>query len=258
MGECAKAGRANRAVIDMAGRSLIFAVLLLLTSCAQTTSRPIVRGAARNLPPPARILLYDFAFNAADVNEYQGIMRQQPSIRSAIARQHEIGKAASEALAANLADGLRRLGFTVERVRRGTAADKSDLVIDGRFVSIDEGSPLRRLVIGFGAGASTMQTRVQVSGMDQNQIFMEFTIRAEGGRLPGAVATVPVGAALPAGVSLGLAAGGAVASSMSASTSNVDGLTAASANKALRHLAGFFADQGWISSKQANAARRTS
>jgi uncharacterized protein DUF4410 len=257
MGECASASPANRRLIEMAGRSFLFAVLLLLTSCAQTSIRPTARSTGPKLPPPARILLYDFQFTAADVNEYQGIMRQQPSIRSAVARQHEIGKAASEALATNLTDGLRRLGFIVQRVPRGTAAGITDLVIDGQFVSVDEGSPLRRLVIGFGAGAAIMESRVRLRGMNQKKNFVEFTTRAESGRLPGAVATVPVGAALPAGISLGLAAGGVVASSMSANTSNITGLATANANQTLRYLADFFADQGWISFGQAKAARNS-
>jgi hypothetical protein len=228
--------------------------LLICSACAQTSIKPVVHR-DYTVPRPARILVYDFAFNAADVNEYQGIMRQQPSIRNPMARQHELGKAASEALALHLKDNLQRLGFTVERVPRGTRAGDADLVIDGRFVTIDEGNPLRRLVIGFGAGASAMETRVKVSAANGKESVLEFTTRAESGRLPGATATAPIGAALPMAVGVGLAAGGAAATSMTEDSSSVKGMAASSASQIAGYLGEFFVNQGWISSAQAKIAK---
>ena len=145
--------------------------LFLSAACAQTTVRPIVRTADKNLPRPTRLLIYDFAVTDANISEYQGILRQQRSNGNAQERSHEIGWLASEALTANLSRGLHAFGFVVERVTRDTVVKETDLSIDGRIVSVDEGSPLRRLLIGLGSGASTMTVRVQVFRAAQRQGF---------------------------------------------------------------------------------------
>lgn len=228
--------------------------MLICSACAQTSIRPIARSLDNSLPRPERILLYDFAFSANDITEYQGIMRQQPSVSSPIERQHALGNTASEALALHLAASMRRLGFVVERVPRGTKLGNTDLLIDGRIITVDEGSPLRRLVIGFGAGASTMETRVRVFGPGRKESIVEFTSRAESGRLPGAVATAPVGVALPAAAGIGLAAGSAAASRIDADASSVTGMADSNARQIARYLSLFFVDQGWLSSAHVKAA----
>ena len=222
--------------------------MILTAACAQTSVRPIVRTTDGKLPRPARILIYDFAAREANVNEYQGIMRQQPSNGDPAARQREIGSIASESLTLHLAEGLRQLGFTVARVPRDARIGENDMIVDGRLVSVEEGSRLRRLVIGFGSGASTMTTRVQVFAAGHRQKLLEFTTKASSGRMPGAAATLPVRAALPIGVGVGLTAGGAVATSLNGNTSDVSRLAASSADQAVRFLSQFFAKQRWTKS----------
>jgi hypothetical protein len=230
-------------------------LLLLSAACAQTTVRPIVRTAERNLQRPERILLYDFATTAAKINEYQGIMRQQPAHENPVARQRELGKIASSALTTDVALWLRQRGFTVERVPHGVSVEPTDLIINGQIVNIDEGNPLRRLLIGFGAGASTMTTRVQIFTAGGRQKVLEFATNADSGTLPGAAATVPVSAAMPIGVSLGLSAGGVVAAGLNGNSSAVGRMAAASADQAIRYLSEFFAKQGWIPENQVRPAR---
>jgi len=206
-------------------------MVILTAACAQSSVHPIARTVDGKLPRPARILVYDFAVSEANLNEYQGIMRQQPSNRDSAARQREIGKIASESLTLHLTQGLRQLGFTVERVPRDARFGENDMIVDARLVSVDEGSPLRRLVIGFGSGASAMTTRVQVFAAGQRQKILEFATQASNGRMPGAVATLPVSAAVPIGVGVGLTGGGAVAMSLNGNTSEVSRLAASSADQ---------------------------
>jgi hypothetical protein len=202
-----------------------------------------------------RILVYNFAVSEAEVSEYQGIMRQQPANPNAVERQREIGKKAVATLAIDLANGLRDFGFTVERVVRGAPANDSDLLIDGQFLTVNEGSPLRRLVIGFGSGAAKMETRVRVYQGTQGHKLLEFDTHADSGKMPGAVATVPAGAAAPAGVGVGLAAGSAVASWLTVNPADVDEMAARSADQAVRYLSEFFARQGWLRANQVKKAR---
>lgn len=229
--------------------------LIYLGACAQSYVRPLARTAETHLPPPTRIVVYNFAIDANDVNEYQGILRQQPSIRNPIERQRLLADKAANILAGQLVHGLRQLGFKVELLGRSTAPSDGDLTIDGRFLSVDEGSPLRRFIIGFGSGASKMASQVQVFYGSRRQRILEFVTQVDSGKMPGTFATAPVGAAAPVAVSVGMAAGSAVSAGMQADMSTVSLMAAASADQALRYLSEFFARQGWIDAAKIKKAR---
>src|SRR5688572_14750648 len=134
---------------------------VFVVACGQTGIRRATVTPETNLPRPGRILVYDFAVNEQEVKEYQGIMRQQPTIKDAAERERLLAQEVKDALAEELVDNLRPLGFIVERVARGTRAMENDLLIDGQFLTVDEGNPLHRLVVGFGTGGSAVQTQVQ-------------------------------------------------------------------------------------------------
>jgi len=88
-----------------------------------------------------RILIFGVTADESEVAEYQGIMRQQPAQRDALERRREIAKNVSQAITEQLVQGLRQFGFRVERVERPIAANDNDLIVDGRFISVDEGIP---------------------------------------------------------------------------------------------------------------------
>lgn len=66
---------------------------------------------------------------------------------------------------------------------------------------------------------------------------------------------MPVGAVMPVGVSLGLSAGGVVATGLNGNSSDVARMAGASADQAIRYLSEFFAKQGWIPENQVRPAR---
>lgn len=230
--------------------SLLSAFLLLL-ACGQSAVRPVTLSTHSNLPRPARILLSGFVIDRRDVNEYQGILRQQPANPNAIERQSELARLAANRFAAELAKGLRQLGFTVELVSPDRTIENDDLLIDGQFVKVDEGDLLRRLTIGFGSGAAKMETRARVYQGAARRKILEFITVTDSGKYPGMVATAPAAAAVPVSVTVGLTAARAVGSG----PSNVGDMATASADQAVRYLSEFFARQNWIATNQAKKAR---
>src|SRR5262245_42245957 len=114
----------------------------VVCACGQTGVRDIRLVQDRNLPRPTRILIYDFAVSEQEVREYQGIMRQQPAIKNAATRERLLAQEVKDALANELVDQLSPLGFIIERVDRGTVATGNDLIVDGQFMTVDEGNPL--------------------------------------------------------------------------------------------------------------------
>jgi hypothetical protein len=246
-----RSGKTFRIAGKFAAHLLLSCSLFALTACGQSAVRPIARIADGPLPRPTRILLYDFAVNDVDVSEYQGIMRQQPANPNAAERQRDLGKFAADALAAELAQALRRLGFTVDRVPRATAVENHDLLIDGQFENVDEGSPLRRLFIGFGSGAAKMETRARVYQGAERRKLLEFITTSDSGKFPGAVATAPAAIAAPVTVGVGTTGGRAITSG----PADVAAMAAANADQAARYLSEFFAQQGWVDAAKVKKAR---
>jgi uncharacterized protein DUF4410 len=227
-----------------------------VVACGQTGIRRATQVSETNLPRPKRILLHDFAVSQQEVKEYQGIMRQQPTIKDASERERLLAKEVKDALAEEVVDGLKSLGFVVERVGRETKATGSDLLVDGQFLTVDEGNPLRRLVIGFGNGASAVQTQVQVYQGEEARKLLEFTTDSDSGKMPGAAATVGVGAVAAGGVSTGMVVANAAVSGVKTYKSDVARMAASSGDQVARHLSEFFAKQGWIRADQVRKARK--
>ena len=102
-------------------RAVIGALLVCFAvACAQTGIRNSTVTASTNLNRPERILVYDFAVSAQEVKEYQGAMRQQPTIKDPAEWERLLTQELKDALADELIDGLKSLGFVVDRVGRET------------------------------------------------------------------------------------------------------------------------------------------
>jgi hypothetical protein len=229
--------------------------LFWIAACGQTGIRPVSRTGDLNLSRPARILVYDFAVSETEVTEAHGILRQQPTIKDPLERERVIGRQVAEVLAVELVEGLRGLGFKVERGGDTTLPTDEDLLIDGQFVNVDEGDRLRRLVIGFGSGGSRVDTRIQLYRGQERAKLMEFTTHSNSSKLPGAAATAGAGAVIAGGLTAGTALGTAVVSGVKAYRSDVERMAAASAEEAVRYLSEFFVKQRWIRPDQVKKAR---
>ena len=245
--------------MKLASLNVPHALLLMIASlgmgaCAQPAVRPFIRTGDNDLPRPARIVVRDFAASEIEVVEYQGIFRQQPSNPNPTERRRAIASNVADALSLEFVTTLQELGFSVERGTRG-ASDAGDiLIIEGEFIRIDEGSPLRRWIVGFGSGAARVQTRVRVYQGPRRKQLLEFTTDADSGKMPGAAVTVSAGAAAPMIVSAGLFTGNALATGFQ-NRSDVSQLARSSADQAVRYLSEFFARQGWIRPDQVKKAR---
>ncbi len=227
--------------------------LLLTAACAQPTVRPVLRTEEHDLRRPARIVVGNFAAAQLDVVEYQGIFRQQPSNPNAAERRSAIARKVSEALSLELMKGLKELGMPVNR---GIVASVNDdeLIVEGEFIRIDEGNPLRRWAVGLGSGAAKVQTRIRVYQEPRRRKVLEFTTEADSGTMPGAAVTASAGVVTSPIVSTGLLAGNALTTGLE-NRSDVIQLARSSGDQAARYLSEFFARQGWIRPDQVKKAR---
>jgi hypothetical protein len=105
---------------------------------------------------------------------------------------------------------------------------------------------LRRWILGFGSGAARVDTRMRLLRGNQRRLLLEFATQSDSGKLPGAVATLLASIAAPVGVGVTLTAASGVSAGLTANSTEVSRMAAASADQAVRYLGDFFAKQGWI------------
>jgi len=224
-----------------------------LFACASTSVRLDDETAASDLPRPERILVYDFALSEAEIATNSGIGSQivdEESTMTPEQRQEQLGRHAANALAESMVKGLRQLGFATERVPRGTPAVGHDLLVDGHFLDVNEGNRLRRVVIGFGAGAADVDTRVQLYQGARDRRLLEFSTHSDSGEMPGAAVTMGAGAAAQGGLTAGAAAVNVAASGWKVYRSQVEQMAARSGDKAVAYMSQFFFEQEWIRADQ--------
>jgi hypothetical protein len=226
-------------------------IMVALAGCAQTTVRPEQETSAIGLRPPEIVLVYRFGVNASEVTENQGIFQQAINATDSTTqgeRANAIAEQVSNRLADQLVTGINGLGMAATRATRDTYVPPGALVITGRFVDINEGNRLRRLVIGLGAGQSTVDTQVKVLAHTGGQYrpLLEFQTHADSGAMPGAALTMGAGAAASGGASAGMAVANAAATGVKGYRTQVEAMAGRSADRAVEYLSQFFANQGWI------------
>ncbi len=176
-------------------------VLLLglgfLAGCASSdvTSRKTYQG---EIAKPARVIVYDFSATPQDVPA-DSVLAGQFAQRDAPQSEEEIalGRDLGARVAKRLVENLNNLGIVAERAADGAVPRLGDGVIKGAFVSVDEGSRVKRMLIGFGAGAAELKTVVEGYQLREAGLYPlgSAEIEAGGGKMPGVLAPVGISAA---------------------------------------------------------------
>ena len=126
------------------------------------------------------------------------------------------------------------------------SASGPSLSIEGQFVSVNEGNRLRRMVVGFGAGASEVRTLVQVyeTTPEGRRLVEDFYTTVKSSIKPGMGPMAGVGAAAGRAATSAMVSGGVgIATERS---QGVDGDAKHTAEEITKTLKKFFVEQGWI------------
>src|SRR5579872_741910 len=138
------------------------ALLILLVpvaGCANASVTPETVADSAKPTTPQIIYVRNFAVVAEDVKESHGTISQTErkfSDTPKEQREMDIGHSAATELSNQLTKDLQALGFTVQEQTGELPATGDVLLVEGQFVSVDEGAAGRRVMIGFGAGQSTL------------------------------------------------------------------------------------------------------
>ena len=162
------------------------------------------------LPKPQSVIIQDFTLAgdvitdesaAARLHRHLSLRRgpDEDSTPEVLAQQ--VQTSFSKALIKEFA----KVNVQSERAVDGMNATTGPvLIVEGEFAGIDEGDKTKRVMIGFGRGASDIKTHVTVSSFvnGTRTVVLEFNLNSASGKKPGAVATMGTGA-IAAGAAVG-------------------------------------------------------
>ena len=221
---------------------------VVVTSCAKTSmSERQSTVASRDIAQPARILVYDFASDPVDLPADSAIaqlhqQRTTPQSEKEIA----LGRRLGELTATYLIEALNKHGIAAINGSTGPFPRVGDGVIRGEFVSIDEGSRAKRMLIGFGAGAAELKTLVETYQVTATGLTSlgSGQIETAGGRIPGILVPVSAGAAAGA-VTTSAAISGSSNVLQEIGPEGIEGTARRTASEIARIIVEAYEKRGW-------------
>jgi uncharacterized protein DUF4410 len=230
-------------------------VLSTIISCRATTENVTTYGG--QLPRPQRVVVYDFTSTPGDVQLQSGVGGRikeelgEAEGTSLAEQQSKLQQNIVRLLTTQLVQEIGKLGLgvPVQSAEMVGPVTEGQLSIEGQFLTIDEGNQTKRLVIGFGKGASHVRIAVQVLETvgGQHRLVEDFYTNANSSRKPGFGPMAGIGAA--AGAARAATAGAGIGTTAIMGSQDAEGDTKEAAEAISKELGRFFAKQGWISSQ---------
>jgi hypothetical protein len=201
---------------------------------------------------PNQIVIYPFASNPSEVTLNQSIVQRayrNISGEDQSAAQNKVADDTASSLCLSVASNLTTKGYKAVCLKRGEPiTDSNALVVDGEFTDISEGNRLKRVVVGFGRGASTLDTTVHVYQHNDSgsQQLIDFNTHADSGKMPGAAIMGPAGAAAGGSAAVIVGTNAAMGGAKS-HTSTTSYLAEKTATQVTDVITQYYAQHGWSS-----------
>ncbi len=234
-------------------RTTILAACLLAISlaagCAQTnvSDRESTSTSAIILKP-ARVIVYDFASTPEAVppdSAIAGLYRQRTTPQTP--EEIELGRSLGAKVSARLVEELNKNGIAATAAATGPVPHPGDVVIRGEFVSIDKGSRVKRMLIGFGAGAAGLETLVEGYVVTAAGLVPlgSAQIETAGGKMPGMLVPIGAGAAMGT-VATSVAISGAANVLQELGPEGLDGAAKRTAKEIAKVIVKAYEERGWM------------
>jgi hypothetical protein len=229
---------------------------LLLGGCASGVPNQNSLSAQSQVHPES-VYVETFAVTPDQVKlDAGGVMKKlksQFSDASAQTQQVDVAAQVREALANELVQKLQAMGLRVIRSDVPPPAGQNVLIVQGRFVKVDEGSRRRRVVIGLGAGKSEVGASVQVVYQPAGGapiVLQRFDANADSGKMPGIAETAGVGA-VAGRVTTSAAVGGGLHGVGEAKHVTLEAVSKRLAGSIAEQVGDLGVSQGWMTAGRA-------
>lgn len=231
------------------GFAICVLVLVVAGGCASTkvTGSELKIGTEK-IAKPDRIYVYPFAATHAGIPTWAAKADKfaQP-IKPPTPEELELGRKVGALVAKNLVTEIAEMGLLAVEGGYESRPQPNDLMIIGYFGSIEEGSTLKRVTLGFGSGATELVTTVEGYQMTKNgpRQLGSSKLDSAGGKTPGVVVPLAVLAATSNPIGL-IVMGGAKVGMELTGRSKIEGAAERTAEAMGEQLRGRFKEQGWI------------
>lgn len=221
--------------------------LAVITGCASTeiTERQAYQG--EKLARPDRIIVHDFTANPADIPAYSAFADQSAGAPAPTPEQIELGRKLGAQISKELVADLQGMRLPAVTAAGQRAPQADDIVLRGYFVSVDEGSAGKRVLVGFGRGAAELKTAVEGYRMTAQGLrpLGHGEVGSGGSKTPGMIAPLAVVAATANPI--GLVVGGAVKLyGEETGSDTIEGAAQRTADEISAQLRKAAEEQGWI------------
>lgn len=184
-------------------------VLFVVTGCASTevTQRQYYQG--QQLPKPGRILVYDFTADPTQVPpESHFLASGSISPNAPTAQELDMTSQLGAEVARQVTADLQEFGLPAVQAAGQPALQINDVAIHGYFISADEGSSVKRMLVGFGSGNASLTTAVEGFQMTKYGLHQlgSGMVESGGNQTPGVI--LPLAVMAVTANPIGLAVGG--------------------------------------------------
>lgn len=233
----------------LTAKMLYIIACTLVVGCASTkiTDQESKFGTEK-LNHPDTIYVFPFAAIPDDLPAWSAAAKHPTPHAEPQSSEHiEVGRKLGDAIAKELVTQIQEMGLVALEADQQTVPRLHDILLVGYFVSVEEGSAVKRMALGFGSGAAEVQTAVEGYQMtnDGMRLLGSGKLQAGGAKMPGVALPIVVMAATANPI--GLAVGGAakVYGEMSGKD-KIEGAGKRTAEAIAEHLRGKFKEQGWV------------
>ena len=228
----------------------LLVALITLAGCSSTKviARDEYQGKER-LPRPDRILVYDFSATPDGIPPDSPLASQvELPDPPPTAEELEVGRQLGIAVATELVKDIQEMGLPAARAFDQPPPRPGELVLKGFFLSVEEGSAVKRVLIGFGSGSAELKTFVEGYWMTDHGLQLLGSGEIESGSFgggPGVI--VPIAVTIATANPIGLVVGGVVkAGTEIAGTQKIGASGERTAEEIAKELKPKFVQHGWI------------
>lgn len=228
--------------------ALSFFILVVAVGCASTEVTKQSRMHSGYVAQPDRIYVFPFASNPADIPSWSTAAERyaqssSPQTQEEIDAGRELGAIVAKELVAE----IKEMGLFAMEGNQQTAPRVNDILLIGYFETIEEGSTINRMVVGFGSGAT--ETKTVVEGYQMTDAGLRQLGSAEietgGSKAPGLIVPIAVLAATANPIGLIVMGSVKVAGEITGK-SKIEGAAKRTAEAIADQLKIRFEERGWI------------
>src|SRR4051812_36738247 len=218
--------------------------LAIIGGCAKANVEN-VKATPSYLGKPDMIVVNNFAVDPSEVKLDRGLMAtamRDDGPRAPNAEEAQVGALVSEKLASTLVEELRNVGIAAVRPGPTVKTTETTVVLNGEFLTVDQGNQSERVWIGFGMGGSELRTRIQA--VQGGQLIAQADTSTKSSLKPGMLASAGTAAAASSGAALAVGAVGTGLNETFMATVEADARR--TAKEVARRIRKGYQDRGWI------------